>query len=589
MWRMPNFPRTTWQLEKCHMFDSMAPRQRDFSSLRRVLLRVGESGGTAGRSGRRPNYAAAAGPAGLRTMTTTARRLSFQAKEIVHSAIESSEDSLSSSESGFPATAEDTTTPLRGRLLKRHQRSMTAAWGVRYFEVDDVLGLLLYYNTFDDLDRRTPSRLYPLSDLSHIQLHSSCFPGSSSREHAFEVSFAAPHAPSQAARGSCTHKLILAACSRDEQLCWARGLSRRLARHNDAQQNSHEFRRFAVHLPEDCDAHMGIVVRNLEGQPIGVEVIQLVRGDLCSRAGLVQGDILLAVEGQACLSHTHAIKLLTRMGRMAKGRKALELLVCRSRDRQPVEKEGDICGGSGEVARAVPHGHCSQDDTSGSTLPMPLRPRSDALPSCRPQQGAPHATRAPPPDSVVGPIDVSEQSATLASESEPGEDAELLHEKLPMQGTLPPGGSVRRERVLAYAWLDSTSSSAVQTEVRTDDGTSNGKFGDRTLRRCEDTGDTKPNAGSVGPDGRWAPLTDFAIEEAIARCQRSKVAPVDGFPPDAWSQRSPHPSTDTRAVSLSASTATAGSIERALPPAPPPGPRDLQCASPRSSARRWQK
>ena len=33
MWRMPNFPRTTWQLEKCHMFDSMAPRQRDFSYL----------------------------------------------------------------------------------------------------------------------------------------------------------------------------------------------------------------------------------------------------------------------------------------------------------------------------------------------------------------------------------------------------------------------------------------------------------------------------------------------------------------------------------------------------------------------------
>lgn len=47
--------------------------------------------------------------------------------------------------------------PLKGLLLKRHQSKGVFSWGKRYFEVDDFLGLLLYYRTFKDMVREYPA------------------------------------------------------------------------------------------------------------------------------------------------------------------------------------------------------------------------------------------------------------------------------------------------------------------------------------------------------------------------------------------------------------------------------------------------
>lgn len=53
-------------------------------------------------------------------------------------------------------------------LLKKHQDPLgLSEWGKRYFDVDDFLGILLYFKTFRDMVRaRRCRRLWPIRIVS---------------------------------------------------------------------------------------------------------------------------------------------------------------------------------------------------------------------------------------------------------------------------------------------------------------------------------------------------------------------------------------------------------------------------------------
>jgi hypothetical protein len=146
--------------------------------------------------------------------------------------------------------------PLRGCLHKKHQQTYFGMqhfgheWSRRHFEVDDFLGVIYYFRTFADAQRRIPSRIYPLSDICRVVALDPL--ASRDGTFAFELRFRHTHrhnaaevtpppppvargepvceTTDKAPQGASQETLQLACDSRDAQTCWVRGLHCRMVR-----------------------------------------------------------------------------------------------------------------------------------------------------------------------------------------------------------------------------------------------------------------------------------------------------------------------------------------------------------------------
>jgi len=112
---------------------------------------------------------------------------------------------------------------------------------------------------------------------------------------------------------------------------WLHGLKSRIARETDAPSGGFTVRRLRFEPAAD---HIGISCQNWSGSSIGCEIVETRTGDLAARAGVCPGDVLIAVNGSAVLSHSHAAKLLEAL-RDQYGTRSTELFVRQLRDRPP--------------------------------------------------------------------------------------------------------------------------------------------------------------------------------------------------------------------------------------------------------------
>lgn len=208
-----------------------------------------------------------------------------------------SDTSLSSSSSTSRASTPSTAgsanylaagvSTLRGRLLKRHRTSR--GWGKRIVEVDDELGLFFIYNSDTDRQRKTPAHLYALSEFESV---------------AEEPNNAVSHCFSCQLRNE-PKPFIYGCSSALDRNVWVDGLRARMAiaRERGASQLQ------VGPLPGDWSA-TDLLLSNWADQPIGVVIDGLSKASPLAQAGLAGGDVIISVDGQACLSHAHASQLL---------------------------------------------------------------------------------------------------------------------------------------------------------------------------------------------------------------------------------------------------------------------------------------
>ena len=289
---------------------------------------------------------------------------------------------------------------LKGGFLKKHARGGFFEWSKRFFEVDPSLDCLLYYRTFVDQQRRTPSRLFVLSELNHLHTDNTTRMASDSHhKHQIQLDFLVRRQPpaddhqitKSSSRGpprAETCSIVFDCESREVKTRWVRALRWRIARQADAPlQMSHALQRIMVGTPHPNRAapvereagdnaahrHLGITCRNWDGSSIGAEVSAVVSADMGYDAGVRVGDVLIAVNGTALLSHSHAIKQLEAAfsaryeAASAATRRtppALELLV-----RQPLPPSSS--------PPPLPPPEARGDGYIGG-LALPLRPRDDA-------------------------------------------------------------------------------------------------------------------------------------------------------------------------------------------------------------------
>lgn len=222
--------------------------------------------------------------------------------------------------------------PLSGELMKKHhaERHGIKAWGRRFVEVDDSLGCLFVYHNYKEWERRAPSKILPLNELLRVKARDS--------GNAFELRYrpkihrAKPSSPRASDDDGSrqptpdVETLILACESAEERSQWVRGLHWRMARQFEGTACSLQLERCLLERYEG--SFVGISCANWEGNAIGVEVLDVADGGLAAEVGVGAGDILLAVDGCACFSHWHAIRLIDGAARTAP---TVELLIARGR------------------------------------------------------------------------------------------------------------------------------------------------------------------------------------------------------------------------------------------------------------------
>ena len=197
---------------------------------------------------------------------------------------------------------------LRGKLYKRHRKPSFGggSLGVRFFEVDDSLGgALLCFKTAEDLHRRLPHHCYALGD-SCVRCHRT--QGRLTGRLSNGISYITAHAFSLELHGESA-PLILGCESEGELDRWTQGLQQRITRYPAS-------RTITVLLSgyRGTD-QIGIAkVSNLESSAIGVLIQHVDPESASAKAGVQAGDILVAVDGSACLSYKHAEKLLEEAG-----------------------------------------------------------------------------------------------------------------------------------------------------------------------------------------------------------------------------------------------------------------------------------
>ena len=252
--------------------------------------------------------------------------------------------------------------PLKGRLYKRHNSPALGTLFntcVRTYEVDDCLSCLLAYNSDDDFFKKSPSRIYPLGAMAQVS------PTTTTHRvrtglivhvvHLFNISFSTPFSHT-GKRPSSHHTLVLGSLRQPEADMWISGLSERLSRHRDggaglALEPSQlaasppsryvalkPFRHLLGHDPElsrhreedlkQAASEVGVTVRNLDSSPYGVEIVSVEPGSAASEAELRCGEVIVAVNSEACLSYKHACKLLDGAARkLATNSEVVDLVV----------------------------------------------------------------------------------------------------------------------------------------------------------------------------------------------------------------------------------------------------------------------
>jgi len=183
---------------------------------------------------------------------------------------------------------------LKGRVLKRHHRN---GWGTRWLELDDDTGVLYVYKTELDSQRKTPSHLYLLSEMEAVREAQS-----TAASHCFEVEL---RRPSLTLFYSCESRWI--------QSEWIRGMQARCHLHPlQRWKDGRGARLLCLDMPHPVSQFSAYMVRlaNRTDEPIGVLIEDLAQASPLSVAGLTIGDVVLAVDGQACLSRTHAESML---------------------------------------------------------------------------------------------------------------------------------------------------------------------------------------------------------------------------------------------------------------------------------------
>ena len=196
--------------------------------------------------------------------------------------------------------------PMSGKVLKRHRTSM--GWGKRILEFDNDLGILYVYKSDTDKQRKTPAHLYALAGLESVE----ALDNPAVRHGVVVRRLTKPGEVHAATMPSATTS-VYSCSSAQEQTAWVDTLSARIATAR---------KRGARHLevPAGSCATLDVELKNWDNQPIGVVIHGLSKSSPLSQAGLVQGDSIISVNGNACLSHPHAVELLD-------GTKALSLIV----------------------------------------------------------------------------------------------------------------------------------------------------------------------------------------------------------------------------------------------------------------------
>jgi len=187
---------------------------------------------------------------------------------------------------------------LKGRVLKRHQRN---GWAKRWLEFDDDTGVLYVYKSELDEQRKTPSHLYLLSETEAVREAQS-----SAAAHCFEVEL---RQPSLTLFYSCE-----SGCDQSE---WIRGMQARCHLHHQHHSKDRRCARLlCLDLPGPISqfSEYMATLANRTDKPIGVLIEDMTQASPLAAAGLAIGDVILAVDDQACLSRTHAESLLVADG-----------------------------------------------------------------------------------------------------------------------------------------------------------------------------------------------------------------------------------------------------------------------------------
>ena len=185
--------------------------------------------------------------------------------------------------------------PLGSKVLKKHHNTMKG-WGSRYLELEDAIGVMYVFDSEKDQQRRTPKHVYACADMKSANKAKN-----SAANYCFEITFRSPED---------WPNLFYSCESKKYQEAWVNGLGQRIALGRSFGTRSMKLQVPSHNYELSRFGQFGVRVINWEGQPIGVAIDSLTEISPLAEAGLAPGDVIIAVNQDACLSHTHAVKLL---------------------------------------------------------------------------------------------------------------------------------------------------------------------------------------------------------------------------------------------------------------------------------------
>lgn len=217
---------------------------------------------------------------------------------------------------------------LKSMLLKMHRHHRN--WGKRWMEYDDRLDVLYCFKSKTDSERRTPHHIYSAADLTSAAVHKS-----TAVAYCWQLDLVEPNEDSGEMEPA---SITFSASSNDLNEQWVQGIKSRIG---SLKRNGTRSRHLRIKISrsaakqadaEDCQ---GLILENLDWSPIGSRIVAVRKGSPADDAGLEENDIILAVNGEATLSHKHTSRLLS-----ADGRKRRDLIVF-SEQRREVPKYDD--------------------------------------------------------------------------------------------------------------------------------------------------------------------------------------------------------------------------------------------------------
>jgi len=217
---------------------------------------------------------------------------------------------------------------LASTLRKGHKSSLLFSWGKRWFEVDDSLGVLLCFKTHWC---SAPRHVYALSSFTAAEEEAT-------HDQTTHTLVLIP-AAGQSEDGSICQleeRLVLAADSKALQRRWVRGLQQRIA---CASASAPVARKVVIDVTKHASSRrpadatqtvpsgaegndgsgsarkqerlrVGVTVIDNPRSPIGSLIEYIQPGSPAEERGLKEGEVVVAVGGEACLSHAHCVQLL---------------------------------------------------------------------------------------------------------------------------------------------------------------------------------------------------------------------------------------------------------------------------------------